>query len=317
MEEKSLIELFEENFKLIFSAIILALVGVGLFTSFYTVQPDEEAVVIRLGKYLTTNSSGLHFKIPFGVDKTYIVKTKLVHREEFGFRTIRNSKFSLSSKKGEVIDESRMLTGDLNVAIVQWVVLYQISDPYKFLFQVRDPKRNIRDISESILRRVVGDQLVSDVLTVGRVKISYSAEKLMQDMLDKYDIGVQIKSVKLQDVNPPELVRPSFNEVNAAKQEQEKLINNAEREYNKIIPEARGKAEKIVSQALGEADVIVNQAMGEAEKFSKLMKSYREGPKIVKKKMYLDTMSTFFKNSKSIKIFDSKAKGLLPIFNKK
>ena len=213
--------------KKIFSSIILVLVVlIGGQSTFYTVEPDEEAVVIRFGKFLGTYPPGFHFKLPFGIDKNINVKTKRVLQEEFGFRTV-----SLESRtrysEANYDDESLMLTGDLNVADVEWVVQYQISDPFKYLFQTKSPVRNIRDVSESIMRRVVGDKLVTEVLTTGRVEIAAKAKGLMQEVLDHYDMGVKIVTIELQDVNPPDLVKPSFNEVNEAKQEQEKVINQA------------------------------------------------------------------------------------------
>lgn len=287
-------------------------------TSYYTVQPDEEAVVLRLGKLLKVNPPGLHFKIPFGIDKVRKVKTQIVHQEEFGFRTrstYRNERTTYNDIGfGK---ESLMLTGDLNVADVDWVVQYQISDPYKFLFKTSDPVANIRDVSESIMRRVVGDKLVTDVLTTGRVEIATTAKKLMQDILNKYDLGVSIKSIKLQDVNPPKLVQDSFNDVNAAKQEQEKMINQAEENYNKIIPEAKGQAKKVISESEAYAEEIVNRAHGDAEQFKALYLEYKKAPSITKKRIYLDTMQEVFSKIDNITIVDPKVKGLLPVFNSK
>jgi membrane protease subunit HflK len=209
-----------------------------------------------------------------------------------------------------------MLTGDLNVAEVQWVVQYQISDPFKYRFHATEPEINIRDVSESIMRRVVGDKLVTEVLTTGRVEIAIKVQELMQEVLSRYDIGIRIKSVKLQDVNPPKVVQPSFNDVNAAKQEQEKMINQAEEAYNKIIPEARGKAKKLISEAEGYATVKVNEAFGDAERFKELYLEYKKAPSITKKRIYLETMETVFSRFENLTVVDSKIKGLMPIFSK-
>lgn len=301
--------------KFLLPIAILVLLLIGANTTFYTVEPDEEAVVIRFGRYLNTNSPGLHFKVPFGVDRVLKVKTKRVLQEEFGFRTTdsrgRRSEFSNDSFGSE----SLMLTGDLNVADVEWAVQYQISDPFKFLFQTSTPESNIRDVSESIMRRVVGDRLVSDVLTTGKVEIETQAQELMQEVLNVYDMGIKIVSVKLQDVNPPNGVKPSFNEVNEAKQEQEKVINVAEGEYNKVIPEARGKAEKLISSAEGYAEAWVNRALGDAEKFEAILKEYQRAPSITKKRIYLETMEEIFSKMKDITIVDPSIKGILPVYN--
>jgi membrane protease subunit HflK len=295
--------------------ISLALLAGLIFTSFYTVEPDEEAVVIRLGKYFTTNQPGLHFKIPFGVDRIIKVETKRILQEEFGFRTtdVSRRRTQYSSKNFE--DESLMLTGDLNVADVEWAIQYQISDPFKFVFHSSNPRRNIRDVSESIMRRVVGDRLVSEVLTTGRAEVASEARNLMQDVLDKkYDIGIKIITVKLQDVNPPEKVKPSFNEVNKAKQQQETVINQAKEAYNRVIPEARGKAVKLVSEAEAYSTALINRSLGDAEKFNEIYKEYKRAPKVTKSRIYLETMEDIFARIEDITIVDPQVKGLLPIY---
>ena len=295
-----------------FSIIFLFILGK---TSFYTVDPDEEAVIIRFGEYQGTELPGLHFKLPLGIDRVIHVKVKRVLQEEFGFRT-RDSRSRVTTyDQSNYDDESLMLTGDLNVADVEWVVHYQIADPFKFIFQTSSPERNIRDVSESIMRRVVGDQLVNEVLTTGRVEIASEAQELMQKVLDKYDMGVKIVTVKLQDVNPPQVVKRSFNDVNAAKQEEEKVINQAEENYNKVIPEARGKAEKLISEAEGYAKAQVNRAEGDAERFKAMLTEHRRAPNITKKRLYLETMSKMLKRVEDVSVIDSSIKGLLPIYN--
>ncbi len=206
-----------------------------------------------------------------------------------------------------------MLSGDLNVADVQWVVHYRISDPEKYLFRVRDPRRNIRDISQATMRRVVGDRIVNDVLTVGRDQIAKDAMDLTQQILDKYEMGVKIERVILQDVNPPEPVKPSFNDVNAAKQEQEQAINQAEAQYNKVIPEAQGKAEEEISNARGYASAVLNRAKGDAQKITSILKEYRGAPEITRTRMYLDMMEDLFSRFRSVTIVDPNVKGVLPI----
>jgi membrane protease subunit HflK len=309
-------EMLKKNSSSVVGIVLFLIIVVGGFSSFYTVEPDEEAVVIRLGKYQTTTPPGLHFKIPFGIDNIIKVKTKIVHQTEFGFRTANSSTRRTTYSANNFDSESLMLTGDLNVAEVQWVVQFQISDPFKFIFQTSEPLTNIRDVSESIMRRVVGDKLVTEVLTTGRVAIAGKARELMQDVLDKYDMGVSIKTVKLQDVNPPELVQPSFNEVNSAKQEQEKMVNQAEEAYNKVIPEARGKAKKLISEAEGYKEAKINRAVGDTARFLSLYQEYKKAPQITKKRIYLETMEELYEAMEDITILDSKVKGLLPVFGK-
>ncbi len=289
---------------------------IGVYTSFYTVEPDEEAVIIRLGKYLETTPPGLHYKIPFGIDKHILVQTTKIHQAEFGFRTNDiNSNQNRYSARG-FDSESLMLTGDLNVADVEWVIQYKISDPYKYLFKASNPIQNIRDVSESIMRRVVGDKSVNDVLTTGRAEISDEAKTLMQEVLDKYDIGIHVSAVKLQDVNPPEVVKPSFNEVNEAKQEQEKWINQAEEAYNKVIPEARGKADELISQAEGFAAAKVNRAEGDTARLKSILKEYKRAPSITRQRPYLETMDYIYGKFEKLTIVDPNVKGMMPIFSK-
>lgn len=296
--------------------VILFLIG-AVRSSFYTVDPDEEAVIIRFGKYIGTSQPGLHFKLPLGIDAVTLVKSKRVLQQEFGFRTSNSGGRRTTYEQKRYDNESLMLTGDLNVADVEWVVQYQISDPFKYLFQTKSPERNIHDVSESIMRRVVGDRDVTEVLTTGRVEIADEAQVLMQEILDKYDMGVKVVTVKLQDVNPPEVVKNSFNEVNAAKQEQEKVINQAEEAYNKVIPEARGKAEKLISEAEGSAKAMVNEAEGDASKFTAILKEYKRAPSITRKRIYLETMESILKRVEDITVVDASVKGVLPVYSGK
>lgn len=298
------------------------LAGIGLFafglvmSSFYTVQPSEEVVITRFGRYARTSPPGLHFKWPLGIENAIIVRSKLVLQDEFGFRSkdVGHSRGSTQYQTERFDKESLMLTGDLNVADVEWIVQYQISDPKKYLFHAQDPHQNIRDVAEAIMRRVVGDRTVNEVLTTGRVAVGIEAQRLMQEVLDKYDLGIRVVTVKLQDVNPPEVVKASFNEVNAAKQEQEQAINMAEEAYNKIIPEARGKAEETVSEAEGYASAVVNHARGDSERFELTLKQYRLAPDITRKRLYLEAMETIFTRLEHLTIVDDGVKGMLPVF---
>lgn len=288
------------------------LAAFALLTSFYTVQPDEEAVVLRFGAYSHTAQPGLNFKFPFGVDQVTKLKSRLILQQEFGFRS--------AAKSGDIrardLDAERsMLTGDLNVADVQWITQFQIADPKKYLFSTAEPVANVRDISETIMRRVVGDRSVNEVLTVGRMEIADEARRLIQEVLDRYDMGLRIVAVKLQDVTPPESVRPSFNDVNAAKQEQEQAINQAEREYNKLIPEARGKAQKEISAAQGYAAALINRTEADILRFDRLVGEYQQNPSIVRDKIYIEAMERIKGKVDGVTIVDGDLKGLLPIFD--
>ena len=319
IREKNIVDIIKEYFSAQnpkgggqFVYLLIGVVGIVVaFTAFYTIQPDEQGVVLRFGKYLKTTDPGLHFKLPLGIDEAIKVKTKLILQQDFGFRAGRDES---AAQRVELDSESMMLTGDLNVADVEWVVQFQISDPQKFLFQTREPITNLRDIAQAIMRRVVGDRLVTDVLTIGRIEISDEAMKLMQDVLDKYDMGVRIVSIKLQDVNPPGPVKPSFNDVNAAKQEQEQLINQSERKYNEVIPEARGQAEKRISEARGKSLALINKAKGDVAKFNSVLAEYKLAPRVTEDRLYLDAMETVFTQQESIILVDEKLKGIVPFF---
>jgi membrane protease subunit HflK len=296
--------------------VVVGVLGlVTVFTSFYTVEPDEQAVILRLGKYVSTEESGLHFKIPFWIDSAIKVKTKLILQEEFGFRSTSSRGLRTEYSPERFDEESLMVTGDLNVADVEWTVQFQISDPQKYLFRVKDPLTTLRDMSHAVTRRVVGDRLVTDVLTVGRAEISAEATHLLQETMDKYDIGIRIVAVKLQDVNPPEPVKPSFNEVNSAKQEQEQLINQAEKTYNKVVPEMKGSAAKMISEAEGYAASVVNRAKGDSEKLDAVIREYRKAPEVTRRRMYLETMQDVLSKVDNLTVVDEGLKGVLPVFD--
>ena len=302
------------NKSVILTIALVALVGFGMMSSVYTVEPAEQAVVLRLGRYIATQPPGLHFMIPFGIDRAIKVKTKVILQEEFGFRSAGSSSGRTTYSDQALKEESHTLTGDLNVADVEWIVHYQIADPKKFLFNARDVLKNLRDVSQSVMRRVVGDRMVGEVLTTGRVEIAEEAHRLTQEILDKYDLGLRIVTVKLQDVNPPEAVKPAFNEVNAAKQEQEKVINEAEREYNKVIPEAKGRADQTVQDAEAYATRVVNRARGDAQRFRDVLRAYRTAPAVTKTRLYLETMEELYGRMETLTIVDKGVKGLLPVF---
>lgn len=290
-------------------AVILGIVALyGLFTSYYQIETAQQGVVTRFGAFHAIADEGPHLKIPFGIDQVYKVEVTRIHELQFGFRKDR----SLARERAR--QESLMLTGDLNVAVVEWILQYKIVDPKKALFHAADVKKNIRDVSISVMRRVVGDKLVGDVLTTDRVSIANSALKLTQETLDRYDMGIQLTKVALQNVTPPEIVKPAFNEINIAKQEREQLINQAKGNYNKIVPEALGKAAQRVADAQAYAIKTVNWAEGDSAKFAALLEAYKEAPKITKKRLFLETMEKIF-SSVEITVVDKQVQGLLPIFN--
>jgi membrane protease subunit HflK len=285
-----------------------------IFTGLYTIDPEEVGVIQRFGKYINTNQPGLHFKLPFGIDKLTKVKVKYVYKEEFGFRTVQpgvKSKYS----SGNYHNESLMLTGDLNIADVEWIVQYRIKDPVKYLFNIRNIEETIRDLSESVTRLVVGDRSGDEVIVLSRKEIADDIQVELQENLDYYESGIEIYTINLQNVNPPDPVKPAFNDVNSAKQEKERILNDAWQNYNKIIPEAKGKAKRTIEEAEGYAINRVNRATGDAERFIAIYNQYKNSKTVTKKRIYLETMQDILPKVEKVYVVDDELKGLLPLLN--
>ena len=280
--------------------------------AFYTIQPSEVGVILRFGKFIKTTAPGLHFKIPLGIEKAIPVPVEKIYTSEFGFRTQSSGIKSVYSQKS-YNDESLMLTGDLNVLDLEWIVQFKIQDPFMTLFNVRNVDKTIRDISESVMRRIVGNHAFNEVLTTKRIDINNQAQEEMQEILDSYGVGIQIVKIKLQDVNPPKQVKPAFNEVNQAKQEREKLKNQAWEVYNQKIPEAKGEALKRVKEAEGYALEKINRAEGDAKRFLLLYEEYAQAKEVTSRRLYLEQMQDILTKAGKKYIVDPKEKGILPL----
>ncbi len=283
-----------------------------LASGVFQVKTEEVGVITTFGKYSRTIDPGLGFKIPF-IEKVYKVPVERQQKLEFGFRTTKAGIDSQYSRKGAAKGESLMLTGDLNLADVEWVVQFRVKDAQKYLFQVRDPQNTLRNISEAAMRQIVGDRTVNEVLTIGRAQITQEVEMLIQRICDEYSMGVKIEQVVLQDINPPESVKAAFNAVNEAQQEKETLINQANSEYNKVIPKARGEAQATIQQAEGFAVERVNNAKGEVARFTALYEEYVKAPEITKKRIYLETMSKILPQLGQVVITDNEGNNVLPL----
>ncbi|MDY0040650.1 MAG: FtsH protease activity modulator HflK [Desulforhabdus sp.] len=293
--------------------LILVLVLTGL-NSYYTVDPQETAVIQRFGKFVRTADAGLHFKIPFGVETVRKVITGRVLQREYGYRTIEPGVRSRFSEKGYE-DESRMLSGDLNVIDLQWTVQYKVRDPIDYLFQVQEVDATLDDISESVMRRIVGNRYVDEVLTVGRASVADLAAREIQQIMDQYKTGLQITMVKLQNANPPDPVKQAFNEVNEAQQERERMINEAQQVYNQKIPRAKGEARQKITQAEGYALERVNMAQGEVARFLDILTEYQKAPEVTRSRMYLESFSDFNAKVDRLIVIDKSQKNLLPLFD--
>jgi membrane protease subunit HflK len=295
----------------------LMVLGAALFiwTGFYTVPAESEGVVLRFGRFSHIVPSGLHFKIPLGVDITRIVPVKRQLKQEFGFGTSGATASGQSSPQDEWSEEKSMVTGDLNAALVEWVIQYRIEQPDHYLFNVRDPDKTLRDASESVMREVVGDRTVDEVITIGRQEVEDEALQKLRTLTHSYGMGIKVDQVQLKNVNPPEKVQASFNEVNQAQQEKERAINVANGDYNKEIPRARGKAAQTIRAAEGYAKQRINQAEGEVAAFNALLSEYNKAPEVTRRRLYLETMGEVLPKVKNKVIVGEEVKSLLPMLN--
>ncbi len=293
------------------TALLALVVAIVLWSSWYTVQPEETAVVQRFGRVQRTAGPGLHFKIPLGIESVRQVPTARVLKEEFGFRSQQTGR-QTRSVGGDFSNESLMLTGDLNVIDVQWIVQFRVEDPVRYLFKVREQRQTFRDIAEAVMRRVVGNRLGSDVLTLGRVAVASEAKEEMQKILSEYETGLRLVTVELQDVTPPDPVKPAFNEVNEARQDLERMVNQAQEQANKVIPRAAGEAKKAISEAEGYATERVNQARGEASRFASMLTEYQRVPEVTRRRLYLEAMKEVLSDAKTVYIVDSEQRALIP-----
>ncbi|MEJ2725034.1 MAG: FtsH protease activity modulator HflK [Deltaproteobacteria bacterium] len=292
--------------------IVIVLAIFLAYTAIYTIPPGHQGVILRFGRYSGMVLPGLHFKIPFGVDTVFKVHTEQVDTETFGFKSVRPGIRTQYEKSAVTERESLMLTGDLNVIDVEWIVQFRREDPRKYLFNVEDPIMAIRDISESVNRRIVGNRSFDYVLQ-NREEVNKMAQEELQKILDEYETGIRVVNVRLQNVVPPDPVKGAFNEVNEAQQEKERLINEAQETYNREIPKAKGEAERTINGARGFALERVNHAKGDVARFSAVLKEYGNAKAVTKQRLYLEAYQTILPNAKEIYIIDSEQKGLLPL----
>jgi membrane protease subunit HflK len=281
-----------------------------IWTSFFTVPADSVAIVQRFGRYLDTDDSGLHFKIPFGVDKVTLIPVRRQLKLEFGFGDKNATNPYQASREPQ--QEQDMVTGDLNSANVEWVVQYMIEDPKAYLFATSDPEETLRAASEAVMREVIGDRTIDEVITYGRQDIENSATPLTQALCKKYELGLRVTLIQLKNVNPPQPVQDSFNDVNNAQQEKQRAINNATGQYNQVIPKARGEADQTAAEANGYASKRINEATGDANYFSSIFAEYSKAPDITRKRLCLETVTTVMPKISHKIILDDDTAKLLP-----
>ncbi len=295
--------------------IIVLIAVIVLWGAFYQIAPDEMGVILRFGKFVRTSEPGLHFKWPLGIEALTKVPVQRQLKMEFGYRTTNPGVRSEFAVPEEAQKESVMLTGDLNVVIAEWIVQYKIKDPYKYLFKLRDVEKTFRDINEAVVRRVIGDNAVDEIITTGRARLAAEAKDELQKLVDRYELGVDVSQLIFQDVNPPEPVKPSFNDVNEALQEKERKINEALAEFNKEIPKAQGEAEQAIRGAEGYAMERVNNSQGDASRFTQIYKEYIKAPSVTRKRLYLETINEVLSKIERKYILDDKQRNLLPLLN--
>lgn len=286
-----------------------------LFSSFYTVAPEEMGVILRLGKFQRTTDPGLHLKLPLGVEKLTKIPVQRQLKMEFGFRTTRPGIRTEYSVTNDSRREAVMLTGDLNVVNAEWIVQYKIQDPYKYLFKIRDVNSTFRYMNEAVVRQIIGDSSVDEVITVGRSRIALEAKEQLQTLCDLYEIGIEVNQLIFQNVDPPDPVKPSFNEVNESQQEKERKINEAWSEYNQEIPKAQGEAEQVIQAAEGYATERINRSQGDAERFRAIYREYARAPLVTRKRLYLEAIEAILPKVKKKIIFDEQQKNILPLLN--
>jgi len=301
-----------------FSSKILILIVVGILaliflgTSVFIVDQTEQAVITRFGRFISIKEPGFHVKLPFGIDRNYTVNVTTVQTEEFGFRTTKGGSSPIYSDKA---NESVMLTGDLNIVDVEWIIQYRVVDPKAWTFNVNERRDTIRDVSRSAINTLVGDRAIMDIMSIERSAIEIEALATMNNRFNEYGLGINVIAVKLQNVTPPAGVQEAFEDVNKAMQDLERLINEGQQVYNEEIPKARGEAEKTIQVAQGYATERVNRANGDVARFNAVFEEYRRAPEVTRQRLYYEMIEEVFKDERNMPIIDRNLKNFLPLMN--
>ena len=314
MEQNSNVKSFKKlkpaHFLLIIG-LLLAVIVLG--SSFFIVDETEQTVITRFGKYYRTAGPGLQFKLPLGIDKCYSVPVKVVQTEQFGFKTIKSGREN--EYRNNITNESTMLTGDLNIVDVEWIIQYRIVDPKQWLFGVMEKQQTIRDISRSVINSLVGDRAILDIMGAERSSIENSALEMMNENFRQLGLGINVITVKLQNIIPPSGVQDAFEDVNKAIQDMNRFINEGKEAYNSEIPKAQGEADRRIQVAEGYAAERVNMAKGDVARFNSVYDEYRRSPKVTKDRIYLETMNEIFGSDTKPVLIDGKLDNVLPVKN--
>ena len=300
--------------QLILIAIAVIIVLVLIFSSWFIVDQTEEAAVLLFGKFSRIVGPGAHWKLPFGIEKNYNVPTQRILKEEFGFRTEKPGVVSVYSSQ-DYSAESIMLTGDLNIVEVEWIIQYQITDARQWLFNVDNPEKTIRDISQSAINQLVGDRTIFDVIGSERANIESQGQDMMNELFKRYGLGIRVVTVKLQNIVPPKgSVQDAFEDVNKAIQDRSRLINEGKEAYNQAIPKASGEAQQTIQEAEGYASQRVNTAIGDVARFNAVLGEYRRAPDIVRTRLYYEMYDEVFGSAPaSTDLIDKNLKNFIPL----
>jgi membrane protease subunit HflK len=293
--------------------IVVGIVGLILLsTSVFIVDQTEQAVITRFGRFISIREPGLHFKLPFGIDRNYTVNVRTVQTEEFGFRTMRGGNFPTYASQTA---ESIMLTGDLNIVDIEWIIQYRVDDARAWVFNVRERRETIRDVSRSVINMLVGDRAIMDIMGIERSAIESEALDLMNTTFRDYGLGINVIAVRLQNVTPPAGVQQAFEDVNRAMQDRERLINEGQQSYNEEIPRARGEAQRLIQVAEGYATERVNRARGDVARFNSVLEEYRRAPEVTRQRLYYEMIEEVFKNEDGMTIIDRNLRNFLPLMD--
>jgi len=296
--------------KMITTAIIVIVALSLLGTSLFIVDQTEEAVITRFGRYIATRGPGLQFKLPFGIDRHYLVNVRTVQTEEFGFRSLRGGNIPAYARQG---GESTMLTGDLNIIDVEWIIQYRVSDARAWTFNVNERIPTIRDVSRSVINQLVGDRAIMDIMGIERSAIEAEGIVMMNDTFRRYGLGIDVIAVRLQNVTPPAGVQAAFEDVNMAMQDRERLINEGQQAYNELIPRTRGEADRIILVAQGYATERVNRALGDVARFNSVLAEYQRAPDVTRQRLYYEMVEEVFKNEEGTTLIDHTLPNFLPL----
>lgn len=298
--------------KYIVTVVIIVVVIAMVMSSFFIVDQTEQAVVLRFGKVNRIVGPGLQFKAPLGIEKNYNVPTQQIQKMEFGFRT-QQAGINTAYSGADFPEESIMLTGDLNIVDVEWIIQYRISEPINWLFNVEFRQQTIRDISQSVINQLVGDRAILDVIGSARADIEQQGQDMMQNLFDQYGLGITVTTVKLRNIVPPMgEVQDAFEDVNKAVQDMNRFINEGKEQYNQQIPKARGQAQQLIQEAQGYAAERVNNAQGDVARFVSVLDRYEESPNVTRTRLYIETIEELFSNDEGTDLIDRGLENFIP-----